>query len=168
MKKLKARNFECIKMDNSEMEYKKQWKRSKIVFDNFYEYLKRKGLKEESAGKQTEMVAYFIMDYLFVYDCANSILEVSGVTIRKFLGNWYIRKDWGPKISIIKDYLRAISNFYKFLNEKGFISKEKLGDIKEVCKDIDWFEMRIRTYFMAEGDELSEWIDDYNYGSWYV
>ena len=32
------------------------------------------------------MVAFFIMDYLFVYDDAMSVLEVSGDTIRTFLG----------------------------------------------------------------------------------
>ena len=49
------------------------------------------------------MVAFFIMDYLFVYDNATSVLEVDGDTIRRFLGNWYIRKFINPKISEIKE-----------------------------------------------------------------
>ncbi len=44
MEKLKLEHFEYIKDDNSEEEHEKQWKRSKIVFDQFYEYPKNKGL----------------------------------------------------------------------------------------------------------------------------
>jgi hypothetical protein len=92
MKKIKREDFDCIKEDNSEEEDKKQWERSKIIFDRFFEYLKDKGLKESTASKRTQRIVFFILDYLFVYDDALSILEVSGDTIRTFLGNWYIRK----------------------------------------------------------------------------
>ncbi len=163
MEEIKTEHLECIKEDNSEEENEKQWKRSKIVFDRFYEYLKNKGLKESTAGKRTEMAAFFIMNYVFVYDDAMNILEVSGETIRKFLGNWYIRKFMNPSMANIKSYLESISNFFAFLNEKGFISKGELSEIKEVCKDKAWFEMRLKTYFEAEGDDFYEWIEEYNY-----
>ncbi len=103
------------------------------------------------------------MDYLFVYDDALNILEVSGDTIRTFLGNWYIRKFMNPRISEIKSFLRAISDFFTFLTERDFISKEELSEIKEVCKDTQWFDMRIKTYFDAHGDDFYEWIQEYNY-----
>ena len=38
IKKIKREDFDCIKEDNSEEEDKKQWERSKIIFDRFYEY----------------------------------------------------------------------------------------------------------------------------------
>lgn len=163
MEELKDKHFECVKEDNSEEENEKQWKRSKIVFDHFYEYLKNKGLKESTAGKRTDSAAFFIMKYLFVYDDVTNILEVSEDTIRKFLGNWYIRKCWNPSFRGIKSYLKAISDFYAFLKDKGFISEEQLGEIKDVCKDEAWFEMRLRTYFEAQGDDFYEWIQEYNY-----
>jgi len=163
MEKIKNEHFECIKEDNSEEEYEKQWKRSKIIFDHFYEYLKNKGLKESTASRRTEMVAFFVMDYLFVYDDAMSVLEVSGDTIRTFLGNWYIRKFMNPSMPNIKSYLKSISDFFTFLNEKGFISKEELSEIKEVCRDKAWFEMRLKTYFETQGDDFYEWIQEYNY-----
>ncbi len=163
MEKIKDEHFECIKEDNSEEEHGKQWKRSKIIFDHFYEYLKNKGLKENSAGKRTNMAAFFIMDYLFVYDDAMNILNVSGDTIRTFLGNWYIRKFMNPSMPSIKSYLKSISDFFTFLNEKGFISKGELSEIKEVCRDKAWFEMRLKTYFEADGDDFYEWIQEYNY-----
>lgn len=152
-----------MKEDNSEEEYEKQWKKSKIIFDDFYEYLKNKGLKESTAGKRAEMAAYFIMDYLFVYDDALSILEVSGDTIRMFLGNWYIRKFMNPRMSEIKSFLRAISDLFTFIRNEGFITDEDLKEIKDVCKDTAWFEMRLETYFAAEGDEFYEWRREYDY-----
>lgn len=163
MEKIKEEHFECIKEDNSQEEDEKQWKRSKIIFDHFYEYLKNKGLKESTAGKRTEMAAFFIMDYLFVYDDAMSILEVSGDTVRTFLGNWYIRKFINPSMAGIRSYLRAISDFFTFLRERDFIFKEQLSEIKEICKDKAWFEMRLKSYFNANREEFYEWIQEYNY-----
>ena len=123
MEKIKNEHFECIKEDNSEEKYEKQWRRSKIIFDHFYEYLKNKGLKESTASKRTKMVAFFIMDYLFVYDDATSVLEVDGDTIRRFLGNWYIRKFMNPKISEINSFLKSIFDFSHFLKRKVLFLK---------------------------------------------
>ena len=163
MEKIKKEHFECIKEDNSDEENERQWEHSKIIFDKFYEYLKNKGLKETTADNRTGKVEFFVMDYLFVYDDAMSILEVSDYTIRTFLGNWYIRKFMDPKISTIKSFLRAISNFYEFIYKEGFITKEHLREIKEVCKDKEWFEMRLITYFEANSEEFYDWIQEYNY-----
>ncbi|MGC8497427.1 MAG: hypothetical protein ACP5NL_05475 [Thermoplasmata archaeon] len=160
---IKLSNFKCIKQENSEEESKKQWERSKIIFDQFFEYLKSHGLKENTVGKRTDMAAYFIMNYVFVYEDLESILEVSGDTIRKFLGNWYIRKSMDPNIATIKSFLRAISDFFTFIHKEGFITDEDLDDIKEVCEDISWFEMRLRTYYMVSEEDFLKWIDEYNY-----
>jgi len=143
---------------------KNNGKRSKIVFDHFYDYLtKDKGLKKSTARKRTEMAGFFVMNYLFVYDDAMSILEVCGDTIRTFLGNWYIRKMWNLSISQMKSFLRALSNFFTFLSQRGFMDKEELNEIKKVCRDTAWFEMRLKTYFEADEDEFSEWLEEYNY-----
>jgi len=64
------------------------------------------------------------MNYVFVYDDAMNILEVSGETIRKFLGNWYIRKFMNPSLANIKSYLKSISNFSHFLMRKVLLPKE--------------------------------------------
>jgi hypothetical protein len=116
-----------------------------------------------TTSKRTKMTVFFIMDYLFVYEDMESILEVSGDTVRTFLGNWYIRKFLDPRISEIKSFLRSILDFFTFLQGEDLVSEADLTEIRDVCKDVSWFEMRLRTYYIAEGPEFNEWIEDYNY-----
>ena len=161
---LEKEHFECIKEENSEEEDERQWERSRIVFDHFHEYLLNRGLKEETADDRTQRVIFFVMDYLFVYRDVESILEISADSIRMFLGNWYIRKFLDPKISEIKFFLRAILDFYKFLLKEDIVSEADLEEMEGVCKDIPWFEMRLKTYFEADDDEeFREWLQEYNY-----
>jgi hypothetical protein len=63
----------------------------------------------------------------------------------------------------MKEFLRAISDFFTFIRNEGFISDLDLEEIKDVCKDVGWFEMRLQTYSAAEGNEFYEWIEEYNY-----
>lgn len=164
MEKIKIRHFECVMKENSEEERKKQWERSEIIFDNFYKYLKNKGLNEDTASRRTNQMTFFIMNYFFIYeDNIENILLINDDTIRTFLGNWYIRKIMNPRMSEIKSFLRAISDFFTFVQKEDFISKEELQEMKQVCKDIEWFEMRLKTYFEVQGDDFYEWIQEYNY-----
>lgn len=163
MEEIRTEHFECVKEDNSREEHEKQWGRSKLIFDSYYNYLKDKGIKEVTAGKRTNKAAYFIMNYVFVYEDIMNIMEVSGETIRKFLGNWYIRKIWNPRVSEIKCFLRSISDFFTFLKEGGFITKEELTEIKDVCKDTSWFEMRLKTYYETDSNDFYKWVKEYDY-----
>ena len=168
MEELKEEHLECIKgeyMDTDEDEDEKQWERSKIVFDHFHEYLRNKGLKEKTADERTDLAAFFVMNYVFAYeDRIESISEVSGDIIRKFLGNWYIRKFLTPNMAEIKSFLRAILDFFIFLEKKDFVTEADVEEITEVCKDIPWFEMRLRTYFEVEDvEEFRLWREEYDY-----
>lgn len=161
--KIKSKHFECIKEENSESENEKQWKRSEIVFEEFRNHLREKGLKESTCNTRSNEVAFFIMNYYFVYQDESSMLDVDGDAVRTYLGNWYIRKFWNPSMKGIKSSLKAISDFYTFLRSLNFIDKEELQDIKLACKDLDWFEMRLKTYFEADGEDFRDWIDEYGY-----
>jgi hypothetical protein len=160
---LNLKHLECIKEDNSSRENERQWRRSKIVFEHFYEYLRKKGVVETQARSRTEKAIFFIMDYCFVYEDVESILDVSGDTIRRFLGNWYIRKFINLTFGGIKANLNSIPYFFTFLKDRGFISKEKLAEIKVVCRDKAWFEMRLKSYLEAEDDDFPCWIKEHNY-----
>ncbi|MCD6161219.1 MAG: hypothetical protein J7K40_02255 [candidate division Zixibacteria bacterium] len=163
MLELKDEDFNCIKEDNSDEENEKQWKITKKVLDNFSEYLESKKLHKKTAVRYVNMMVYFIMDYLFVYDDACSIFEITDDTIKRFLGNWYIRKNWSPNIKEINKFLISIKHFFTFLHTHNFITKEALDEIKAVCKNKEWFEMRLTTYFKSKDDDFYEWLQDYNY-----
>ena len=161
--KLKKENFACIKEDNSEEENHKQWENSKIVFEEFKKYLIDKGYKDILIERQLGYSSYFIMNYFFVYADELSILEADETTIRIFLGNWYIRKNWSPKFKEMKEILSAIFDFFEFIYKNEFISIEQFDDIKQVCKNKDWFEHRLKTYKTTNGEDFKKWIEEYNY-----
>lgn len=134
------------------------------VFVEFGEYLKGKNLKEKTVHKKVQMVYFFLFDFLYIYGSADSVIDVDEETIRTFLGNWYIRKFMNPNISEMRDFLNAITDFYRFLKKRGLMGY--FGDIDEIvetCKDKKWFEMRLNTYFNADEDDFEMWIDEYNY-----
>ncbi len=60
-------------------------------------------------------------------------------------------------------YPLAIADFYTFLYKKGFIDKYNLKNIKETCKDKEWFAQRLKSYFEAHEDEFEDWIMEYDY-----
>jgi hypothetical protein len=161
--KLKTKTFECIKEDNSEEENQRQWKNSKIVFDEFRKYLSEKNYKEELIERQLGYSSFFVMNYFFVYEGKMSVLETEEITIRTFLGNWYIRKNLSPNFIEMKEFLSALFDFFEFIQHKEFITNEQLEKIKQVCKDKNWFEHRLKTYKTAEGNAFKKWIDEYNY-----
>lgn len=164
MEKLKEEHLECILEEYTEEEEEKQWERTKIVFDHFHKYLMDKGLKKETADERTERVTFFIMNFVFANeDRIENIIEISEETIRRFLGNWYIRKFLNPTMSEIKSFLRYILDFFIFLEKKGFVSDADVEEITDVCKNVPWFEMRLRTYFESDEKEFREWIEEYNY-----
>ncbi len=158
--------FELFVDEDSDNDWKeKQWEQSKPLFDSFYEYLmENKGIKEATAAQKTNMAAFFIMNFLFVYyDFLDNILFVGGDAIRTFLGNWYIRKSFTPRVAEMNKFLRAIDDFYTFIHKQGFMSKESLREIKETCKDKEWFAQRLKSYFESHEDEFEDWLAEYNY-----
>ncbi len=157
-------SFKRIQVDFGDDWRKKQWEQSRALFEGYFEYLKEKGVKETTAAQKANMAAIFIMDFLFIYyDAIDNILYVDDYAIKTFLGNWYIRKSMTPRVAEINRFLTAIADFYTFLYKKGFIDKYNLKNIKETCKDKEWFAQRLKSYFEAHEDEFEDWIMEYDY-----
>ena len=161
--RLEKTHFECIQEDNSEEEQEKQWNHIKIVFDEFEKYLQDKEKSENIIERQLSNISFFVFNYFFIYDDDLNILDTNETTIRKFLGNWYIRKSFGTKFKTIKEILSALYDFFQFVKENGFITPEQFDEIKQVCKDKEWFENRLKTYKTVDRDGFREWIEEYNY-----
>lgn len=161
--KLTKENFECIKEDNSEEEDNRQWEITQVVFDEFEEYLCSKNYNDNLVQRQLEYSSFYVMNYFFVYEDMLSVLETDDSTIRKFLGNWYIRKNMTPNMKEIKEILSALFEFFEFLCKRELITAEQFENIKLVCKDKEWFEYRLKTYKTTDTKGFKEWIDEYNY-----
>jgi hypothetical protein len=161
--RLTRENFECVNDANSEEEEKRQWEKSQIVFDEFEEYLHTKGYNDTLIQRQLEYSSYFVMNYFFVYEDELSVLETDDTTIRKFLGNWYIRENGSPAFEEMKEILLAILEFFEFALITDFISAEQFENIEQVCNDKAWFENRLKTYKPNDKKGLEKWIDEYNY-----
>lgn len=161
--KLTKENFECVKDDNSEEEENRQWENSQVVFDEFEEYLRTKNYSDKLVQRQLEYSSFFVMSYFFVYEDVLSVLETDDTTIRKFLGNWYIRKNLSPNLKEMKEILSALFDFFEFLFKRDLITDEQFEIIKAVCKDKDWFENRLKTYKTTDTKGFKTWIDEYDY-----
>ena len=161
--KLTKENFECVKEDNSEEEENRQWEITQIVFDEFEEYLRKKSYNDKLVQRQLEYSSFFVMSYFFVYEDELSVLDSDDSTIRKFLGNWYIRKNMSPNMKEIKEILSALFDFFEFLCKRELITEEQFETIKQVCKDKEWFENRLKTYKTTDTKGFRAWIDEYNY-----
>lgn len=131
------------------------------VFQGFEEYLKRRNLKELTVQKKVQSISFFLFNYLYIYDSVDSVLEVDEITIRTFLGNWYIRKFLNPNMTEIRVFLNAIKDFYTFLKKLDLF--DDINDIKEACKDKNWYQMRLETYYNSHGAAFESWIQEYNY-----
>jgi len=161
--RLTKENFECVNEANSEEEEKRQWEKSQIVFDEFEEYLHLKGYSDTLIQRQLEYSSFFVMNYFFVYEDVLSVLETDDTTIRKFLGNWYIRETETPALIEMNEILSALLDFFEFVLVTDFITTEQFENIEQVCNDKTWFENRLKTYKTTDTKGLQKWIDEYNY-----
>jgi len=161
--KLTKEHFECLNEAISEEEERRQWEKSQIVFDEFEEYLHTKGYNDALIQRQLEYSSYFIMNYFFVYEDEISVLETNDTTIRKFLGNWYIRENGSPAFKEMKEILSALLDFFEFVLISDFITAEQFEVIEQVCNDKTWFENRLKTYKTTSKAGLKKWIEEYDY-----
>ncbi|MBE9594284.1 MAG: hypothetical protein IMF19_12500, partial [Proteobacteria bacterium] len=74
---------------------------------SFYNHLKQeKGLSEETASEHAHNISFFAVHYLRGYE-EKSLLEVTCMDIKDYLGNWYIRKVWNSSKSDVRPILVA-------------------------------------------------------------
>ncbi len=135
-------------------------KKTEKLIKHFYNHLTiEKGISKETASEHAERISFFAFHYLTGYE-GKSLLEVTGIDIEDYLGNWYIRKVWGSGKSDVRHILVAFKKFFKFLHENGKISKEKLEDILSACEDPQQYIRRFETYLELD-PESETWDEDF-------
>ncbi|NOR78870.1 MAG: hypothetical protein GQ523_10780 [Methanophagales archaeon] len=132
---------------------------------SFYNYLKQeKGLSEETASAHADHIRFFALHYLIGYEEKN-LPEVTGMGIKDYLGNWYIRKVWGGGKSDVRPILVAFKKFYMFLHERGSVDKDQLDDILSACKNPRRYIRRFESYDELDPDSET-W--DIDYEAWFM
>ena len=93
------------------------------------------------------MIEFFAM-YLTGYG-QGTLMEVTGMDIENYLGDWYIRKV-GSSRSDLRKIPVSFKNLYKFLHEKGHLNDEELGDILDAFKTPDKYIRRFDAYHVLD------------------
>ena len=110
---------------------------------DFYEYLfMNKKLKEKTADKHCENVELYISDYLNM----RSLEDLNRITknsMHIFMLDWFI-PNVATSASNVRSQLTSLSQYIKFLSDKGFVDKSLLQDFKEISKNkekyVDYFD----------------------------
>ena len=125
---------------------------------SFRKYLTaEKGLSKKTASKHADEIEFFAT-YLTGYD-RGSLLEVAGIDIESYLGDWYIRKVASSR-SELRQIPASFKKFYKFLHERGYLEDKELKDVLDACKNPDRYVRRLDEY--SELDPYSDtWEEDY-------
>lgn len=115
------RECERIKEDNEEL------------LSEFETWLQQKNLTRKTINKHLQNVEFYINHYLLYEEPREASEGV--VAIRMFLGYWFIKKTMWASKAQIKENAASLKKFYKFMHEKGLVSKElydeMLAEIKE-------------------------------------
>ena len=110
---------------------------------DFYDYLFiNKKLKEKTADKHCENVEFYISNYLNM----KSLDELNRITkdsIHMFMLDWFIPKVATSR-SNVKDQITSLSQYVKFLVDKGIVESKLLQDFKNISKNkenyLDYFD----------------------------
>ena len=101
-----------------------------------------KKLKEKTADKHCENVELYISDYLNM----RSLEDLNRVTknsMHIFMLDWFI-PNVATSASNVRSQLTSLSQYIKFLADKGFVDKSLLQDFKEISKNkenyVDYFD----------------------------
>ncbi|HPZ06996.1 MAG TPA: hypothetical protein PL110_02700 [Candidatus Eremiobacteraeota bacterium] len=127
LQNLKKKDLNFIEDRN---DLKGQWKKSWLLFEHFYRFLKDKGLKPETISSKVNSVVIFMMNYTRLHTEIKSINEICGEDIYYFIAAFYPSLFPSSTPEEIKAFKLSIIDFYTFLRKKEFISQEKLKKIK--------------------------------------
>jgi site-specific recombinase XerD len=110
------------------------------LLDDFAGWLQQKGLSSKTIRKHTENIDFYINEFLLYEDTEEPQDGVGQVDM--FLGYWFIKKAMWATAASIKGNIASLKKFYKFLHERGLVSKEDLDLLETTIKEnkSEWLE----------------------------
>jgi site-specific recombinase XerD len=109
-----------------------------LLLEEFGQWLQQSNLKPNTIKKHTQNIDFYINEFLLYDDATTPEQGIDEVSM--FLGYWFIKKAMWASAASIKSNAASLKKFYKFLHEKGLVSKENLGMLKSIIKEEmpDW------------------------------
>jgi hypothetical protein len=122
------------------------------------------GLPGEETSTWRPLLESFIFGYLLAYEgkLATDVDKKAHI-VRQYLGNFYPRKSMDCNLESLYQALKGTASFYVYLYHLGLIDLDKAAGVVRVCEDHEFFRARLEVYFRAEGDEMREWVSDWDY-----
>ena len=130
--------------------------RCQSLLGSFHEFLLSKEETPQHASDLTFCVDMYLRDYLLDFARLNVVCPRPGV-VRRFAGNWFITHTLDPDIKVLERHLLAIAEFYRFLREQHFISREELRWLEEEAGMIEYYHRRIGSFLALNGDGYDAW-----------
>ena len=122
----------------------------------FYEETVAAGTDPVVATELARSTDYFVRDFLVDRLQRNIFAETPG-TVRRFAGNWYIVTTSEPSPAEVAHHLAGVRAFYRFLTGKGLISPDYLAVVEVECSLLDYYAIRIDSFWQISGDGFREW-----------
>ncbi|MDA8327162.1 MAG: SEC-C metal-binding domain-containing protein [Nitrospiraceae bacterium] len=118
----------------------------------------------EEVSSWRPLLENFLLTYLVAYE-GKLATDIGGKAhlIRQYLGNFYPRKFMDRNLESVYHALKGLASFYVYLYHLGLIDLDKAAGVVRVCEDHDFFRRRLEGYFRAEGDEMREWVSEWDY-----
>ena len=99
--------------------------------NKFAKYLiEEKRLKEKTALLYCRNIELFICDFL-CYESEEELKKIDNMMVDRYLGEWFI-STCATSVSSIKAQIYALSHYFNFLYDEGFISNLQNNKIKEL------------------------------------
>lgn len=113
--------------------------------NKFAKYLiEEKRLKEKTALLYCRNIELFICDFL-CYESEEELKKIDNMMVDRYLGEWFI-STCATSVSSIKAQIYALSHYFNFLYDEGFISNFQKNKIKETMKNKDKYILKYMEY----------------------
>jgi len=126
------------------------------LLQSFYQYLLNRGEEPQVASDLSYSADNYLRDYVLDFARQNVVRPVPGI-VRRFAATWFITRTLNPDMAVLERHLRAIREFYVFLQLQHFISREELSWIEEETAQTDYYRKRIESFLSIKGDEYIAW-----------
>jgi len=130
--------------------------RCRSLMKSFCTCLLNRGEAPQVVSELAFCADFYLRDYLMDFARLNILRPVPGV-VRRFAATWLITRTLDPDMAMLERHLKAIREFYGFLQSQNFISSEDLAWLEEEACQTDYYRQRIESFLSIKDDEYVAW-----------